>query len=244
MKTIVVNNLKGGVAKTTTVVNVAYSLAGLGKNVLVIDADPQANTTSFFAKVNQHTKTLKDVLANPNKCKSSIYRTKYENIDIIKGDTTLAETDAWSKSWLKEVKRNVDDKYDYCLVDTRPSFSNLTVSSMYGADIILTPACMDSYCRNNLSLVEDAIDTIKEEEDVEWKVFATKIDVRRKAQRETYLDLSKHHNYPFLNTCVSASADVDNAAVLFKPIGKHRSKSPVALDYMCLAIELIEECEV
>ena len=77
MKTIVVNNLKGGVGKTTTVVNEAYSFAELGRKVLVIDADPQANTTSFFAKVNQHTKTLKDVLANPSKCKSSIYSVLY-----------------------------------------------------------------------------------------------------------------------------------------------------------------------
>lgn len=244
MKTIVVSNKKGGVGKTTTVVNEAYSFAELGRKVLVIDGDPQANTTSFFAKVNQHTKTLKDVLANPSKCKSSIYRTKFENIDIIKGDTTLAETDAWSKDWLKELKKYVGDKYDICIVDTSPSFSNLTVSSFYGADIILTPVCMDAYCRNNLSLVEDAVDTIREERDVEWRVFATQIDERRKAQRYTYVDLHEHHIYPFLNTCVSASADVDNAALLFKPIAKHRSKSVVALDYLDLAKELIEECEV
>ena len=85
MKVYVIGNLKGGVGKTTTTVNLAYTYAEMGGRTLVIDLDPQCNCTRFFAKVNEYNKTIKDVLEAPEHINSAIYRTKYEDIDIIKG---------------------------------------------------------------------------------------------------------------------------------------------------------------
>ena len=91
MKVYVVANLKGGVGKTTTTVNVAYTFSEMGGRVLVIDLDPQCNCTRFFAKVNGYSKTVRDVLENPKGINSAVYRTKYQDIDIVKGSVKITE---------------------------------------------------------------------------------------------------------------------------------------------------------
>ena len=240
MRTIVIGNLKGGVGKTTSTVNLAYSLAFLGKRVLVIDADPQSNTTSFFGKVNSSGKTIWDLLQNTKHCQSCIYRSSYKNIDVIKGDTHLEEKDVKYVTWLNTLQGIVAEKYDFCLVDTRPAFDAITEFALNAADLYLTPACMDKFCRDNLSLVEENIDYLLSENDLIWRVFATKISPRRRSQRNTYMDLVEKHQYPFLETCIRSSAIVDNALELYKPIGKHRSGSPAAIDYMDLAHEVLQ----
>ena len=91
MKVYVVANLKGGVGKTTTTVNVAYTFSEMGGRVLVIVLDPQCNCTRFFAKVNGYSKTVRDVLENPKGINSAVYRTKYQDIDIVKGSVKITE---------------------------------------------------------------------------------------------------------------------------------------------------------
>lgn len=244
MKTIVIGNLKGGVGKTTTTVNLAYSLGLLGKKVLVIDDDPQSNTTAFFRSVNNHGKTIWDLLQRPENCKSCIYRTKYSNIDIVKGDTHLAENDVKYITWLNTLQNTVGDRYDFCLIDTRPAFENLTESVLNAADMFLTPVCLNNSCRDNLSLVEEKIDYLITENDLIWRVFATMVDARRKSQKKTYMDLIEKHEYPFLDTCITYSVVVDNALDLYKPISLHRSGCATAIDYMDLAKEIIREFDM
>ena len=136
MKVYVIGNLKGGVGKTTTTVNLAYTYAEMGGRTLVIDLDPQCNCTRFFAKVNEYNKTIKDVLEAPEHINSAIYRTKYEDIDIIKGSVkTLEQKSPWS---LKEALGYIKKEYDVCLIDTRPVFDILTKNALYAADVLLT----------------------------------------------------------------------------------------------------------
>lgn len=127
MRTYVIVNLKGGVGKTTSAVNLGYSMATFGKKVLLIDADPQTNLTPFFTKANPNGKTLRDVFRHPERIENIICRTKYDNIDIIKGSTELKEADAVGKMVLSESLQLVKDKYDVCLIDTRPAIETLTV---------------------------------------------------------------------------------------------------------------------
>lgn len=112
MKVYVIGNLKGGVGKTTTTVNLAYTYAEMGGRTLVIDLDPQCNCTRFFAKVNEYNKTIKDVLEAPEHINSAIYRTKYEDIDIIKGSIkTLEQKSPWSLKealgYINTLRRNM-----------------------------------------------------------------------------------------------------------------------------------------
>lgn len=240
MKTIVIGNLKGGTGKTTSAVNLAYSLSLQGKKVLVIDADPQTNLTPFFTKANQNGRTLRDVLEEPKKVRRCIYRSRYPDIEIIKGNTSLQENDVISKSWMSYITKLLQHEYDYCIIDTRPAFENIAVSTILSADMLLTPVCLDKFCRDNLSLVEEFLRKLPEEYRPKWHVFATKVDGNRKSQRNIYKDLLEKHDYPFLETCISRSAVVDNALDYYKPIQKHRAGSQVSQDYMDLAKEILK----
>lgn len=240
MYKIVIGNLKGGTGKTTSAVNLAYSLSQMGKRVLVIDADPQTNLTPFFAKANQHSFTIWDMLEKPMKAKRYIYPSRYPGIDIIKGNTALRETDVVSLQWMEDALETLKEEYDYCIIDTRPAFENIAGSAILTADMLLTPVCLDKFCRDNLALVDDFIRELSPEHRPNWKVFATKLDPYRKAQRNIYMDLVQKHDYPFLHTCISRSAVVDNALELYKPVMRHRARCGVARDYMDLAEEIVE----
>ena len=116
MQVVTIGNLKGGVGKTTSVVNLAYSLSEMGKKVLVIDADPQNNTTSFFGKVNRNGKTLYDVLKSPEEAQACICCTKYKNIDLIRGDIDIEEDDVQHMGWLTILKQHLESEYDFASV--------------------------------------------------------------------------------------------------------------------------------
>ena len=139
---------------------------------------------------------------------------------------------------MKDAFQNLKKEYDYCIIDTRPVFDNLTKNAFHVADIMLTPIKFDNYCRDNLALVEQFVNEYADEK-MEWKIFANMV-ANGKAQRETMADLIGKHDYPILDTCVSRSAVVDNALNLYKPVLKHRRLSSVAQDYLELAKELME----
>lgn len=241
MKIYAVGNLKGGVGKTTTTVNLAYSMAVLKKKVLVIDADPQTNTTPFFTKIGEGKYTIRDLFLHPEiNVNHVIYRSKYKAIDIIKGCTQMKETDVMKDCQLSEALQTVAERYDVCIIDTRPAFESITRNAILAADVLLTPVILDKFCRDNLLLVEDALyDFGGLTSSPEWKIFANKVENKR-SQRNTYADMAEKHMWPFLDTCISKSAVTDNALEMYKPVLKHRSQSTVAADYLELARELLE----
>lgn len=239
MKTYVITNLKGGVGKTTSTVNLGYSMAQLGTKVLLVDADPQSNLTPFFVRSHGYTgRTIRDVFLNPGKIKKTIVKSKYENIDIIKGSVKLKEKDAENREAFLYALDEIRDQYDVCLFDTRPVIENITTSAILAADLLLTPVLLDKFCRDNLLLVEDEFQSI-ELNDTEWKIFANKVENKR-SQRNIYSDMIGRHDWNFCATCISKGGVVENALELYKPVLRHRSKSTVAEDYMDLAKELME----
>ena len=198
MKTYTVGNLKGGVGKTTSTVNLGYSFSQLGKRVLLVDADPQANLTAIFFRAKQTRNSIRKVFQDPRKVKKTIYRTKYQNIDMIPGDTDLLEEDVENVGSLKQALESVADRYDLCLIDTRPAMERITLAALYASDVLLTPVCLDKFCRDNLLLVEEKYGAFCEQvREGGWKIFANKVE-NKKAQRNTYEDMSVRHCWPIM----------------------------------------------
>ena len=238
---ITIGNFRGGIGKTTTAVNLLYVLSSMGHKVLGIDADPQNNMTPFFAPAVADGKTIAEVIEEPQNVRAYISQTKYENLDIIKGNTELmGETvEQDNLGWLAAVKVELDNEYDFVVVDTNPDLSSLTASVLAASDVFLTPVCLNTSCRDNLALLEEKIDELVQH-GLLWKVIATKVNLQRKSQRKGLDDIVNKHLYPFMDNYISDSADIDNAWDLYKPVSRHRSTGRVALEYQALVEELLD----
>ena len=117
----------------------------------------------------------------------------------------------------------------------------MTKNALYAADVLLTPVKFDNFCRDNLTMVEDAYHELKEKNpELKWKVFANMV-ANVKAQKVSSADLLGKHDYPFMQSCISRTAIVDNALSLYKPVAKHRGGSNVAQDFVDLVDELLED---
>lgn len=234
-------NGKGGVGKTITTVNLAYNFAAFGYKVLLVDMDPQCNTTSFFAKVDDKKKTVLNMTDDYINTRNCITHTKYKNIDIIKGNTHLTEESVdYSDEILKHALEEVEKDYDCILIDCRPSFENLTKNALYAADILLTPILLDGFCKDNLALVNRMYLQVLEEhsdKELEWVVFANKVRSLR-AAKKIYSELMERYDYPLANTCISDRASVISATDIKKPLSKHKKRDAATLDFEDLAKEL------
>lgn len=166
MKVLVVMNKKGGVAKTTTVINLADSLIRRGKKVLLIDSDSQYNLSSF-CKANPSKIGTMEVLQQIDNITASDAIQHCGRWDIISASTRLATADAalsdatGREYRLREGLESVADNYDYCIIDTPPALNILTVNAMTAADDVIIPVQLDTFSRQGMLQIYDAYKSIK-----------------------------------------------------------------------------------
>ena len=143
-KSIAIFNQKGGVGKTTTNINLSASIGKLGKKVLVLDMDPQGNTTSGYG-VNKNIieNTMYEVIIDDLDIRKAIIKTEFENVDIVSSASELAGIEielANEKNREYKLKNSLDkvkDNYDYIFIDCTPSLGMLTINSLVAVDSVL-----------------------------------------------------------------------------------------------------------
>lgn len=167
-KVIAVFNQKGGVGKTTTNVNLSASMGKMGKKVLVLDLDPQGNTTSGYGvDKNEVENTIYEVMLDNINIKDAIINTEFDNIDVVASATELSGAEIEMTSMenrefvLKNALESVREEYDYIFIDCPPSLGMLTINSLTAVDSVLIPIQCEYYALEGVSQLMETIKLVK-----------------------------------------------------------------------------------
>jgi len=252
-RVVAIANEKGGVGKTATVVNLSAALSLEGKKVLVIDMDPQHNTTSGLGiDATDDSISIYDLITNGReyKVKDAICQTQWAKLDLIPSHIDLSGAEIelvdeeGRENRLKEVVAQIIDDYDIIMMDTPPSLSLLTINVFAAANEVLVPCQTQPYAYKALEDLFDTIEDIKEDinPDIEISgIIPTFFDQRTRISRDILERLQSDDRYKDLlfdtpiriNTTIPASSDKGKPVVFF------RKSSYGANDYMALASEFI-----
>lgn len=248
-KIIAIANQKGGVGKTTTSINLSASLASKGKNILVIDADPQGNTTSGFGiEKNDLENTIYELILSECSIKECILNDVIQGVSIIPSNVNLAAAEIEligverKEFILRREVEWVKESYDYIIIDCPPSLNLLTLNAMTTADSVLVPIQCEYYALEGLSQLIHTINLVKErlnpDLDMEGVVF-TMYDSRTNLSTQVVENVKNHLNQRVFDTVIPRNIRLAEAPSYGMPINKYDPKSAGAEAYMQLADEII-----
>lgn len=243
-------NQKGGVAKTTTTINLGSALAMCGKKVLIIDADPQANMTSGIGMREKSEKTIYDCLSVETPLEEVIYKTEIENLDCITADIKLANaeiemsTKIGRESILKEVftQSKEIDKYDYVFIDCNPSLGLLTINVLVACEKVIIPMEAAMFSFAGIEQLVKIINMVKKKLnntlDIE-KVLLTRVNDRTNLSKEFQEELLKIFKDKVFKTKIHQNTKIGEAQAMNQPVNVYAPTSKGAIEYKNLAEELI-----
>ena len=247
---IAIANQKGGVGKTTTSINLSSCIAAKGKKVLVVDIDPQGNTTSGYGiEKNDLDNTIYELMLGDCSIEDGIIKDVIETISILPSNVNLAAAEIEligvdKKEYI--LKNEIDwvkDRYDYIIIDCPPSLSLLTVNAMTTADSVLVPIQCEYYALEGLSQLIHTVNLVKERLnpnlEMEGVVF-TMYDSRTNLSAQVVENVKSHLNQKVYRTVIPRNIRLAEAPSYGQPINIYDPKSAGAESYLALAEEVID----
>ena len=250
-KAIAIFNQKGGVGKTTTNINLAACLALKGKKVLILDIDPQGNTTSGIG-VSKKTleKTVYNILVDDEfDPREAIINTSVENLDLIPASVDLAgaevelvQIDGREKA-LKNGLDKIRDNYDYIFIDCPPSLGLLTINSLAAVDSVLIPIQCEFYALEGVSQLVSTIELVKKSLNTSLKVqgvILSMFDGRTNLSAQVVQEVKKYFGGKVYSTVIPRNVRLAEAPSFGLPITEYDPKSRGAEAYTEFAEEFLE----
>lgn len=250
---IAIANEKGGVGKTVTIVNLGAALSRMGKNVLIVDMDPQFNATKGLGvEVTEGMVTSYDLmLASSPSMAKAVVRTRWEGLDLIPAHVDLAGAEVelmdteGRENRLKNALSDMNGRYDFILLDTPPSLSLLTVNVFACAEEVIVPCQTQPYAYEALVDLFDTVSAIQEDINPSLKVtgiLATFYDPRTRISQKIMGQLQETAPYKELlfNTAIRSNVTIAESADVRKPVVFYRPGCIGSRDYTDFAEELVQ----
>ena len=238
-------NIKGGVAKTISSVNVAAELGRNGKSVLVIDLDPQANATKNFNCYNPECLSTYEMLRGE---KVNIKHTGFENVDlmpsniklILSESEILTDTKKSRELRLKKYLMNMEFKYDYVIIDCPPSLGVLSTNALAASDHVLVPIKIDMFALDGFEYLLSSIEEIREEFNPTLNLLGIFITMDRATSinREIKEELRKSLGDKLFRTSIRENVDVVKSTFNLMPVVYFNKRANATKDYKDLVKEI------
>ena len=250
-KIISLANQKGGVGKTTTAINLAACLATLGKKVLIVDADPQANASSGLG-INIRTleTTIYECLIDEVPVQKAIHPTGVQNLDIIPSHIDLvgAEIEMLNLENREKVMHRLltplKSLYDYILIDCSPSLGLITVNALTASDSVIIPVQCEYFALEGISKLLNTIKIIKSKLNMNLEIegfLLTMYDNRLRLANQVYAEVKRHFEGMVFETVITRNVRLSEAPSYGQPVILYDAESKGTTNYMDLAKELIRK---
>ncbi|WP_180539753.1 ParA family protein [Nevskia soli] len=246
---ISVTNQKGGVGKTTTAINLAASLAMNDIPILLIDSDPQGNsTTGLGIQKSPDSPTLYNVLMDETDVNSAIVKTEIDGLDLLPSDKNLVGANIAlvpkpeREYTLRKKLASIRDRYHYILIDCPPALDLLTLNALLASDAVLIPIQCEFFALEGISELLDTIDRIRDSFHHKIAlegILLTMYDDRTNLTRQVAADLREFFKKEVCKTVIPRSIRLAEAPSFGKPIALYDPKSKGAESYIQLAKEIL-----